>query len=204
MFVMVLAGTAAASTITVSNDGSDLVKNNLYCQVSDPYGGALNRACDYNYGTVGWANSNPFSIYDRTLFVEFSSTQLIRSVRLLTYNWYSFLCHVDIYVTTSKTIIALNDIRTICQLNVWSYGDGVWNCPSSLKGTYLAIIPKSSCNVWNWDIAEIRAWSRKDIANSATITWGGVVGSYLLGPTIDGTYNVHYPNTYPAVINLGS
>ena len=63
---------------------------------------------------------------------------------------------------------------------------------------------KPGCNIYYWPIDEIRAWSRNDIANSATITWGGVVGSYLLGPTIVGPYNEHYPNTYPAVINLGS
>jgi hypothetical protein len=61
------------------------------------------------------------------------------------------------------------------------------------------------CDVYLWGIAEIRAWSRKDIANSATITFGEVVSSNLLiGPSPSGTFGGYYYSNYPAVINLGS
>ena len=89
MLVMLLADTAVASTITVGNDGTDLVQTNNFCQLSVPFGGLTN-ACDYNYGSTGDASSNPSSIYDRTLFVRWSSTKLIRSVRLLTSSYLSF------------------------------------------------------------------------------------------------------------------
>lgn len=52
---------------------------------------------------------------------------------------------------------------------------------------------KPGCDVYFWKICEIRAWSRKDIANSAIITFGGVVSTNLLiGPSPTGTNNANY------------
>lgn len=48
-------------------------------------------------------------------------------------------------------------------------------------------------DVYYWKICEIRAWSRKDIANSASITFGGVASTNLLiGPSPTGTNNGNY------------
>jgi hypothetical protein len=111
-------------------------------------------------------------------------------------------CNVDLYVTTDK-IFLVDDIRLLCLKGVWS--DGVYNCPSILKGTYLGLMTNPGCNVYLWRIAEIRAWSRKDIANSASITFGGVPsGSLLIGPSPAGTTGGYYYSSYSAVINLGS
>ena len=105
-------------------------------------------------------------------------------------------------MTTNK-IFSVDDIRLLCLKGVWS--DGVYNCASILKGTYLGLMTNPGCDVYLWGIAEIRAWSRKDIANSATITFGGVVSSNLLiGPSPSGTFGGYYYSNYPAVINLGS
>ena len=111
-------------------------------------------------------------------------------------------CYVDLYVTTAK-IFTVNDVRLLCKKAVWS--DGVYNCPSILKGTYLGLMTNPGSDVFNWRICEIRAWSRKDIANSATITFGGVVSSnVLIGPSPPGTTSGYYESNFPAVINLGS
>ena len=114
----------------------------------------------------------------------------------------SYGCFVDLYVTTAK-IFPVDDVRLLCKKGVWS--DGVYNCPSILKGTYLGLMTNPGSNVFLWGICEIRAWSRQDIANSATITFGGVVSSnVLIGPSPPGTTYGNYYSTLPAVINLGS
>ena len=74
MLVIVLAGMAAASTITTGNDGTDMVGNyQNYCRLEFP---DATGACDYNFYSHGWGNyiynSGTPTIYDRTLFVGFS------------------------------------------------------------------------------------------------------------------------------------
>ena len=106
-------------------------------------------------------------------------------------------------MTTSK-IFPLNDSRTICQLNVNAEGDGIYNCPSVLKGTYLAIMTKPGCDVWYWPIDEIRAWSREDIANSATLLEDGMPANsyWLLGPANLNDFH-YYNSSSPWVVDLG-
>jgi hypothetical protein len=82
-----------------------------------------------------------------------------------------FGCISDIYVTNSK-VFPLYDSRIVCQLFVWP--NGVFNCPSTLKGTYLAIMPIVGANADFHGFREIRAWSRKDLASTATISFAGV------------------------------
>ena len=111
-------------------------------------------------------------------------------------------CNVDLYVTTAK-IFPVDDVRLVCIKGVWS--DGVYNCPSVLRGTYLGLMTNPGSDLYNWQITEIRAWSRKDISNSAIITFGGIASNNLLiGPSPMGTVNGNYYSIYPAVINLGS
>jgi hypothetical protein len=99
-------------------------------------------------------------------------------------------CYVDLYVTTAK-IFTVDDVRLLCKKGVWS--NGVYNCPSILKGTYLGLMTNPGSDVYYWKICEIRAWSRKDIANSASITFGGVASTNLLiGPSPTGTNNGNY------------
>jgi hypothetical protein len=141
--------------------------------------------------STGWGDSiylsNTPTIYERTLFVGFSKAVFIRSVYMhTTHN----SCNVDLYVTTAK-IFTVDDVRLLCKKEVWC--NGVYNCPSILKGTYLGLMTKPECNVFLWCISEIRAWSRKDIANSAIITFGGVASTNLLiGPSPTGTNNANY------------
>jgi predicted DNA-binding transcriptional regulator AlpA len=89
-------------------------------------------------------------------------------------------------------------------LNVNAEGDGIWNCPSVLKGTYLALMTKPGCDIKRWKIAEIRAWSRKDISNSATLLVSGTapVPNWLIGPAT--LFDYYSEGSFPYVVDLGS
>jgi len=130
--------------------------------------------CDYDFNSYGSADSNEYTdVYDRTLFVGWSKPVLIRSIRIAAMK-NNCKCTADLYVTSSKNFL-LEDSRTLCQSNINAEGDGIWNCPSVLKGNYLAVMTKQGCDIKKWMIAEIRAWSRKDIANSAVLLQNGEI-----------------------------
>jgi hypothetical protein len=73
----------------------------------------------------------------------------------------SYGCPYDIYVVNAIPFTRY-DTRITCATNQWT--DGVYNCPFTMTGTYMVVMPIDGVEPGLLEIYEWRAWSTKDIA----------------------------------------
>lgn len=118
---------------------------------------------------------------------------------------------VDVFITNDPLTLVRGDSRWLCLSGITP--NGTFNCPFTNFGKYLVFWPPLTAEPGNLLFRELRAWSRKDLAGTGTVTKGtgtntifinGGTLDDIIGPSVTRNFSVEFTNGGWFYINLGA